>query len=194
MCFCSSRSGISRVFNVGPRHQSTYRSSLCYSELSTATTRASTPPFSGYDQLLSSILTISRSRSSSSQCNARRPNVPGSRPVKWTTEATQAFSYCKETLSNCALLAHPLAEAPLAIVTDASDFAMEAALQQLVDNAWQPLGFISRKFTPTQQKYSPHDHELLAIYSAVKYLRNMLEALHCFYGLQTYYFCLLQAH
>jgi cleavage and polyadenylation specificity factor subunit 1 len=47
-----------------------------------------------------------------------------------------------------------------------------------VQNAWQPLAFFSRKLSPTQQKYSAYDRELLAIYQAVKHFRHMLEARH----------------
>jgi cleavage and polyadenylation specificity factor subunit 1 len=53
-----------------------------------------------------------------------------------------------------------------------------AVLQQRVQDAWQPLAFFSRKLTPAQQKYSAYDRELLAIYEALKYFRQMLEARH----------------
>jgi hypothetical protein len=77
--------------------------------------------------------------------------LPGSRPLKWTTETSQTFCNCKKVLSNGALLAHPHAEAPRAIVSDDSDIPMGAALQQLVNNSWQPVGFFSCKLSSTQQ-------------------------------------------
>lgn len=52
---------------------------------------------------------------------------------------------------------------------------MGATLEQLVDNIWQPLGFYSKKLSPTQQKYSTYDRELLAIYSALKFFRHFVE-------------------
>jgi cleavage and polyadenylation specificity factor subunit 1 len=55
---------------------------------------------------------------------------------------------------------------------------MGAVLQQLVNDAWQPLAFFSKKLKHTQQKYSAYDRELLAIYEAVKHFRHMLEARH----------------
>jgi transposase InsO family protein len=97
-------------------------------------------------------------------------------PLEWNPDALASFEECKTTLANCALLAHPLPGAPLAIVTDASDTAMGGALQQLVDGLWQPLGFFSRRLSPTQMKYSPYDRELLAIYETIRYFRPMLEA------------------
>jgi cleavage and polyadenylation specificity factor subunit 1 len=55
---------------------------------------------------------------------------------------------------------------------------MGAVLQQLVNDAWQPLAYFSKELDPTQQKYSAYDRELLAIYEAVKHFRHMLEARH----------------
>jgi cleavage and polyadenylation specificity factor subunit 1 len=55
---------------------------------------------------------------------------------------------------------------------------MGAVLQQRVDNAWQPLAFLSNKLNLPQQKYSAYDRELLAVYEAVKHFRHMLEARH----------------
>lgn len=104
--------------------------------------------------------------------------VKGSTPINLTGDALLAFSKTKESLSNAALLAHPHCSAKLALVTDASDVALGAVLQQLQGNVWQPLAFYSKKLSPSQAKYSPYDRELLAIYEAIKYFRHMLEARH----------------
>lgn len=104
--------------------------------------------------------------------------VKGSTPISLTGDALKAFQDTKESLSNAALLAHPNCGAKLALVSDASDTAIGAVLQQLQDSVWQPLAFFSRKLSPSQQKYSPYDRELLAIYEAVKYFRHMVEARH----------------
>lgn len=104
--------------------------------------------------------------------------VKGSTPIHLSDEALKAFKDTKESLANAALLAHPDCRAKLALVTDASDLAMGAALQQLHEGNWQPLAFFSRKLSPSQMKYSPYDRELLAIYEAIKYFRHMLEARH----------------
>lgn len=105
-------------------------------------------------------------------------SVKGSHPVNLTEETKIAFEACKSSLSDAAILAHPDCSAKLALVTDASDKAIGAVLQQLKDGAWQPLAFFSRKLSPPQVKYSPYDRELLAIYEAIKYFRHMLEARH----------------
>lgn len=105
-------------------------------------------------------------------------SVKGSTPISLIGDALKAFEDTKKSLSNAALLAHPKCDAKLALVTDASDTAIGAVLQQLDDEAWQPLAYFSRKLSPSQTKYSPYDRELLAIYEAIKYFRHMVEARH----------------
>ncbi|KAJ8724718.1 hypothetical protein PYW07_015676 [Mythimna separata] len=105
-------------------------------------------------------------------------SVKGSHPVTLSPQEHEAFQHCKDSLCQAALLAHPDCNAKMALVTDASDKAIGAVLQQLNEGAWQPLAFFSRKLTPAQVKYSPYDRELLAIYESVKYFRHMLEARH----------------
>jgi hypothetical protein len=68
---------------------------------------------------------------------------------------------CKASLSHATLLAHPDQAAPLALVTNASTSAMDAVLQQRVNNAWQPLSFFSKKLNLTQQKYSAIENSYL---------------------------------
>lgn len=104
------------------------------------------------------------------------PKVKGSHPVVWTPELLKAFEECKASLSHATLLAHPDSSAPVALVTDASNSAIGAVLQQRKHDSWQPLAFFSKKLTSQQQKYSAYDRELLAIYEAVKHFRHMLEA------------------
>lgn len=105
-------------------------------------------------------------------------SVKASHPVNLTGETLLAFNKCKESLANAALLAHPDMQADLALVTDASDLAMGSVLQQRKNEAWEPLAFFSKKLSPSQQKYSPYDRELLSIYESIKHFRHMLEARH----------------
>jgi transposase InsO family protein len=100
----------------------------------------------------------------------------GSTSIDWTPALREAFNESKSCLSNATLLAHPDSKAELALQTDASDIAIGAVLQQLKRGSWEPLAFFSKKLNPAQQKYSPYDRELLAIYEAIKYFRYMVEA------------------
>ena len=104
-----------------------------------------------------------------------RGNIRGKTPISWTPEACKAFENCKKSLAQAVLLTYPAPKAPLAIFTDASDFAVGAALQQRVGNEWQSLGFFSKKLSNTERKYGAYDRELLAIYKAVKNFRHMIE-------------------
>jgi hypothetical protein len=62
-------------------------------------------------------------------------------------------------------------------MTDASDFAVGAVLQQEIGQSWQPVAFFSRKLIPAESRYSAFDRELLAVYLAVKHFRHFFEAL-----------------
>jgi hypothetical protein len=82
---------------------------------------------------------------------------------------------CKSALSEAALLAHPLMDAPLRLATDASDTAIGGVLEQQLEDNWQPLGFFSKKLNNAQRGYSTYDRELLAIYEGIKHFRHSLE-------------------
>lgn len=95
--------------------------------------------------------------------------------ILWTDEASQAFEKCKGSIRDAALLAHPHHSVPLALMSDASNNCAGAVLQQYVNNAWQPLGYFSKKFSEAQVKYSTYDRELLAIFMAIKHFRKTFE-------------------
>ncbi|GFT70465.1 transposon Tf2-8 polyprotein [Trichonephila clavipes] len=99
-----------------------------------------------------------------------------SKPLNWSSEAITAFQRCKQALADAALLAHPSPSSPLVLHVDASDYAIGGALHQVVDSELQPLAFFSRKLTSSEKSYSAYDRELLAIYSAIRHFRYMLEA------------------
>ncbi len=89
----------------------------------------------------------------------------------WTDAMTSAFNTARKTLARAALLCHPNPAAHLAISADASNLAVGAVLEQLINDEWQPLGFFSRTLTPTERRYATFDRELLAARDAcVKFL------------------------
>ena len=81
----------------------------------------------------------------------------------------------KEALPNATLLMHPKLEAPTSLMVDASDTGMGAVLQQHINGEWQPISFFSRKLKPNETHYSTFNHELLAIYLAIKRFLHFLE-------------------
>ncbi|XP_025831093.1 uncharacterized protein LOC108740169 [Agrilus planipennis] len=78
--------------------------------------------------------------------------VKGKAPIEWTPAALEAFVACKNSLAEATLLAHPKLDATLALICDASNTAVGAALHQRVDNDWEPLGFFSKKLSPAECK------------------------------------------
>lgn len=98
------------------------------------------------------------------------------RPIQWTTEALKAFEACKKELADATLLTHPRMNTILALTTDASDNALGTVLEQKeVNNNWAPLAYFSKQLSKAQKNYSTYDRELLAIYTAVKHFKHMLE-------------------
>ena len=61
------------------------------------------------------------------------------------------------------------------MITDASDVAVGAVLQQYVNGQWCPIAFFSKSLKAAETRYSTFDRELLAIYLAVKHFRYFLE-------------------
>ena len=98
-----------------------------------------------------------------------------SQTLTWTDEATASFNATKDALAKASLLAYPTPDAPTCLMTDASDTAVGAVLQQNINGTWQPISFFSRKMTPAESRYSTFDRELLAVYLAIKHFRHFLE-------------------
>ena len=69
----------------------------------------------------------------------------------------------------------PSADAPISLMTDASNTAV-AVLQQYVDDKWHPIS--SRKMKPAEVRYSTFDRELLAVYLTILQFRQFLEGRH----------------
>ena len=94
----------------------------------------------------------------------------------WTSELDTAFRQSKEALAKATMLVHSGHEAPTSLTVDASDDAVGAVLEQLIDGVWKPLAFFSRQLRPPERKYSAFDRELLALSLAVRHFRYFLEA------------------
>lgn len=106
---------------------------------------------------------------------AAADDPPRSTKVAWTPETDAAFNAAKAALADATTLAHPVRDAQLSLSTDASNSAAGAVLNQRVGDSLQPLAFFSRKFTPTQRRYSTFGRELLAMYLAVRRFMPYIE-------------------
>ncbi|CAB0038422.1 unnamed protein product [Trichogramma brassicae] len=88
--------------------------------------------------------------------------------LAWSAQADEAFERIKQAMASAVRSAFYHPGQPLALHTDASNTAIGAALSQRhADDDWTPLGFFSQKLSPTQQRYSTYDRELLAIFEAI---------------------------
>jgi hypothetical protein len=102
------------------------------------------------------------------------PQVKGSQPVDWTPTMAQAFEDCKAKVSRATLLAHPDPSAKLDLFTDAPVIAIDppwSSVFATLGNPWLSTPISSAPLN----KYSPYDRELLAVYEAIKYFRQMVE-------------------
>ena len=95
--------------------------------------------------------------------------------ISLTPEELTAFHSVKQTLSDATMLVHPKKDAPLCLLTDASDTGAGGTLQQLVGGVWQPLAFFSKRLQPPETRYSAFGRELLAVYLCIKHFRHLLE-------------------
>ena len=96
--------------------------------------------------------------------------------LMWDSQLQEAFDRSKNLLADSTLLAYPVPKRPLELLTDASDVAVGAALQQVQsDGSHKPLAFFSKKLRPPEKRYSVFDRELLSAYLATRHFRYLLE-------------------
>ena len=98
-----------------------------------------------------------------------------SRSITWTDTATASFNATKEALAKATLLSYPSPNAPTCLMTDASDTAVGAVLQQNIKGTWKPISFFSCKLNPAETRYSTFDRELLAVFLGIKHFQHFLE-------------------
>jgi hypothetical protein len=97
------------------------------------------------------------------------------RKISRTPAAESAFENCKTSLAQAALFFHPYPNAPLELITNASDVTLDASLEQKCDGHSKPPGFFSWKLTCKENRYCIYDQEVLAIYAAIKFFQYMLQ-------------------
>ena len=68
-------------------------------------------------------------------------------PISLDASQRSAFKRVKQQLADATLLVHPTVDAPLCLITDASDVEIGSMLQQHVhvQGLWQPLSFYSKR-------------------------------------------------
>lgn len=94
---------------------------------------------------------------------------------EWDERLEAAFTSAKDALASATLLCYPDPSLPVRLVTDASDVAVGAALEQDIDGHPQPIAFFSKKLRPAERKYSVFDRELLAVYLSTRHFKHWLD-------------------
>lgn len=88
----------------------------------------------------------------------------------WTPEHSAAVQALKDRLINFTNLSLPDLSKPFVLRTDASGYAIGAVLEQ--DN--KPIGFLSKRLTEVEMRYSTYEQELLAIIRALERWKHLL--------------------
>jgi phospholipid-translocating ATPase len=97
---------------------------------------------------------------------------PPGRPFIWGAEQQAGFEAIKKGVCSTPCVVPPDYSLPFVIYTDASDFAVGAALMQDQGKGEQPIEYFSRKMEPRETRYKVMDKELLAIKQALGRFRH----------------------
>ena len=95
----------------------------------------------------------------------------------WKREEQKAFDDLKQSLADVTTLAFPNPKAQTRLVTDASDIAVGAVLEQEVQNNWCPIAFYSKCLKGAELRYSTYDRELLAVKLSLQHFRHIVEGI-----------------
>jgi hypothetical protein len=93
---------------------------------------------------------------------------------EWTSSQEQAFNQLKQAVCSAPILLIPEPNLPYTVISDASGFAIGAALCQDHGNGLQPCAYLSRKMNDHERNYPVHEQELLAIVHALREWRHYL--------------------
>ena len=91
-------------------------------------------------------------------------------PFKWEKEHDEAYDKLVQLCSKGITLFALQAELPIDLYVDASQVAVGAVLSQNK----KPIEFYSRRFSATEQRYSTHEREALALVSSCLHFRTIL--------------------
>ncbi|KAK3523863.1 hypothetical protein QTP70_010507 [Hemibagrus guttatus] len=97
--------------------------------------------------------------------------------LKWTENATHAFTNLKNSFTTAPILKHPDPNLPFVVEVDASDSGIGAVLSQRHGQPGKlfPCAYFSRKLTNAERNYDVGNKELLAMKAAIEEWRHWLE-------------------
>ncbi len=92
----------------------------------------------------------------------------------WSTVEQTAFEQLKQAVTTAPVLATVDPSKPFTLYTDASGYAVGAALMQDQGNGNQPIAFYSHKMNDHEKRYAVYEQELLAVKLALVEWRHYL--------------------
>jgi hypothetical protein len=97
-------------------------------------------------------------------------------PYIWNSNQESAFRSLIQSFTASSVLSLPDPTLSYCLLTNASDFALGAILEQPDSfNHWHPVAFYSKSLLSAKQNYDIHDKELLAIICALEFFHHYLE-------------------
>jgi hypothetical protein len=95
----------------------------------------------------------------------------------WGLPQEDSFMKLKELVTLAPVLVLPNNDLPFRLEANGSGIATGAVLsqQQVDDNAWHPVAFLSKALNPVERNYEIHDTEMLAIIRGLEEWRHYLE-------------------
>ena len=101
------------------------------------------------------------------------------RKFRWDPAAQATFDKLKQAFTSAPILRHFDPSLAVVLETDASDYALGAAISQRGpdDGLLHPITFYSRKFNSAELNYKIYDKEMLAIVETMDHYRHYFEGL-----------------
>ena len=96
---------------------------------------------------------------------------------KWSDKEKLAFNTIRNRITSAPILTLPDNSRPYRVEADSSDFTTRAVLSQqnLEDDKWHPVAFLSKSLSPVERNYEIHNKEMLAIVRALEEWRHFSE-------------------
>ena len=98
----------------------------------------------------------------------------GNTTFEWKKAQHESFKELKAAVTKAPVLRHFNSELPITVTTDASQFAIDAVLEQEEDGKSRPVAFLSRSLNPSEQNCAAHERELLAVVETPRVWRAYL--------------------
>jgi hypothetical protein len=99
----------------------------------------------------------------------------GNQQWTWSAAQEEAFATLKARLVSAPLLTIPDPDLGYTVWTDASDYAVGATLYQDQGRGLQPIAYESKRLSPTESNWPPHEREALALVHALKAWRCYIQ-------------------